>query len=250
MSVEALAAELRRVLDCVTPEALGEAATMLGEARDGLARAAQGSQADELPRAMAALEQARRQIEQARDMIAEAHMIVQGYLAKVVGSGTDVSPAISGAASGIRAGSRSSPEVEQVGDERAQEVVRGLPPPVPKPNPTGKKTQGRLFGHGGLVPLVSGQDEDSAEAMRLLTEAGLPSHGELAVVTHVEVKAAVRMIRSGTRHAVVAINNIPCSGFFGCSKILSILLPEGYSLTVHGVNGYKRTFEGGKKWSS
>ncbi|MGQ0840643.1 DddA-like double-stranded DNA deaminase toxin [Actinokineospora sp.] len=63
------------------------------------------------------------------------------------------------------------------------------------------------------------------------------------------MKAVVRMIRAGTKHAEIAVNNVPCPGLLGCGKLLPVILPAGYSLTVHGP-GYKKTFTGGKTWSS
>lgn len=63
------------------------------------------------------------------------------------------------------------------------------------------------------------------------------------------MKAAVRARRDGATHTEVVLNNVPCRGIYGCDQLLPILLPSGYSLTVHGPN-YRKTFTGGQKWSS
>jgi hypothetical protein len=131
--------------------------------------------------------------------------------------------------------------------EKVAALKEQLPPPVPKPNPTGKKTHGRWVDDDGRVrDEVSGRDEDSDEAWRILQAAKIPLPSEPVVVTHVEVKLAARMVREKRRHVEIAINNRPCPGRFGCEVLLPAILPEGYSMTVHGP-GYQQTFVGGKK---
>jgi Double-stranded DNA deaminase toxin A len=116
-----------------------------------------------------------------------------------------------------------SPSVDHVPQQgkrlTADEVAKmsaPLPPPVPKPDPNNKKTHGRwIDGRGN---------------------------------THVEVKVAVRMIQQKQRHSNIAINNLPHIGPLGYDSLLPILLPEDYSVTVYGPDGYSQTFTGGKTW--
>ncbi len=78
----------------------------------------------------------------------------------------------------------------------------------------------------------------------------MPTTTEPASVTHVEMKAATRAVKAGVTHTEVVINNIPCGPRrFSCDALLPILLPEGYTLTVYGPN-YRKSYTGGKKWSS
>ncbi len=130
-----------------------------------------------------------------------------------------------------------------------EQILRELPPTVPTPNPGGKKTHGRIIGEDDAEVITSGKDSESHEVMGLLLKQGVTIAPALEVVAHVEMKAAARMIQAKERHAEIVINNAVCPGVFGCIRLLPVLLPAGYSLTVHGP-GYKRTFKGGQKWSS
>ncbi|MFI6300435.1 DddA-like double-stranded DNA deaminase toxin [Amycolatopsis thailandensis] len=71
-----------------------------------------------------------------------------------------------------------------------------------------------------------------AEVQTYLKEIGLKP---LAIASHVEVKLAVRMARTGLRDVVVTINNVPCAGIAGCDRLLARILPEGATMTVYGV---------------
>ncbi|WP_370949243.1 DddA-like double-stranded DNA deaminase toxin [Amycolatopsis sp. cg5] len=42
---------------------------------------------------------------------------------------------------------------------------------------------------------------------------------------------------------------LPGGGLLSCDRLLPVILPAGYSMTVHGPD-YRRTFTGGKKWLS
>ncbi|MDQ3403248.1 MAG: hypothetical protein M3548_07620 [Actinomycetota bacterium] len=106
-----------------------------------------------------------------------------------------------------------------------------------------------MDGDGKIHAIASGRDEDAVEVWRLLTAAGMRSTTEPMITNHVEMKVAARMVRQGAHHTEVAINNLPCTGRFSCDTWLPVILPEGYSLTVHGPN-YRKTFTGGqKRWS-
>ncbi len=94
--------------------------------------------------------------------------------------------------------------------------------------------------------MVSGEDLESAEVWRVLQDMQFPEKGPPVTLTHVEAKLAVTMRRAKIRHASVVLNHIPCRLKWGCDNLLPALLPDGYSLTVHGPN-YRKTFTGGKR---
>jgi hypothetical protein len=76
----------------------------------------------------------------------------------------------------------------------------------------------------------------------------VPANRKPVITTHVEAKVAAEMIRSGQRHTELVLNNRPCVGPLGCDSLLPVLLPEGYSVTVYGPDGYEEAFEGGEQW--
>ncbi|MFC6093930.1 DddA-like double-stranded DNA deaminase toxin [Saccharothrix lopnurensis] len=118
--------------------------------------------------------------------------------------------------------------------ERVEAIRRTLPPPVvPR---TGQKTVGQWIGPDGDVEsITSGFDQRSALVQGQLARMGL-SEGS-ARSGDVEQKLAAHMAAHGIRHATVIINNVPCrQGPDSCDALVPILLPEGYSLTVHGQN--------------
>lgn len=118
---------------------------------------------------------------------------------------------------------------------------------MPSPNPGGAKTHGRWIDeHGQAHPIVSGNDDDAAEAWRLMQARGIHMPIEPLSTTHVETKLAARMVREQRQHVDVVINNVPCSGRLSCDRLLPILLADGSSLTVHGPN-YRKTYTGGAK---
>lgn len=128
-----------------------------------------------------------------------------------------------------------------------RELLAALPPPVVKG--TGSKTHGRWLDEDGTAHAISsGQDAAADDTRRLLETRGMPAASAAAVATtsHVELKLAAEQVRDGRCHVDVVVNNEPCQGVFGCERLLPILLPAGYSLTVHSPN-YRRTFTGGAK---
>ncbi|MDQ3402933.1 MAG: Imm1 family immunity protein [Actinomycetota bacterium] len=72
---------------------------------------------------------------------------------------------------------------------------------------------------------------------------GIPPNRQPTAVSHVEMKAVSRMIKARKKHIDIAINNVPRASVFGCDTLLSIMLPEKYSMTVYGPN-YRKTFKG------
>lgn len=51
-----------------------------------------------------------------------------------------------------------------------------------------------------------------------------------------ETTLATRRVQHGARDTELVVNNWPCGGFLGRDALLPMILPEGYSLTVHGPN--------------
>ncbi|WP_440898812.1 DddA-like double-stranded DNA deaminase toxin [Actinosynnema sp.] len=148
------------------------------------------------------------------------------------------------AALGTSGGERASPCANR--SERVDELAERLPPPV-VPN-TSAKTHGWWFtGRGAAQELISGEGPDAQAAYEALRQEGYPRPGMPFVAMHVEIKLAAHMRRNNIEHATVVINNIPCPLVWGCENLIGVVLPAGSSLTVHGSNGYERTFTGGRK---
>ncbi|MGQ0841562.1 DddA-like double-stranded DNA deaminase toxin [Actinokineospora sp.] len=243
MSITALVARLTAALASFPTDSLNQAIADLREAEERIARLAQGSSASELPQSAQLCQDARQSVEHVTRLLDQVLSIFQRYLAQIGATGTP-SPAQPN-------GPTTSRPPAPVGLTAGQaDVLRQrLPPPVPKPNPGRKKTHGRwIDGHGREHELVSGEDDDSVEAWRLLQQAGMPPMMEPVNVAHVEMKLAVQMRHNKTQHIDVVINNRPCHGPYGCEKLLPIVLPAGYTITVHGPN-YRKTFTGGARWS-
>ncbi len=133
--------------------------------------------------------------------------------------------------------------------QRVDQLRHELPPPITRAS-SGQKTHGRWIGPDGTVrPIVSGKDVDSESADELLEEMDMP--GRAARAADVEMKLAARMVREGIPHATVVINYSPCRGRFGCDTLVPILLPEGATLTVHGVTPkgqpFRKRYTGGAR---
>lgn len=140
--------------------------------------------------------------------------------------------------------------------EHVDRLRQDLPPPV-EPR-SGQKTHGRWFTDTDALDapareLISGHDEWWETAEHHLLEMGIP--GTPVTAADVEIKIAVHMARNGIRHATVVLNNTPCKGRFGCDTLVPVVLPEGSSLTIHGVTPdgqtMKKTYTGGAaaSWS-
>lgn len=138
-----------------------------------------------------------------------------------------------------------------VSAERADELRRELPPPVNPMTDPGRKTHGRWVGPDGQAhTIVSGKDEDSQAAGELLQRLGMPVR-RITKSSDVEMKLAARMVRDGISQVTVFINNAPCRGQLSCDTLVPIMLPEGATLTVHGVNRdgtlFKKRYTGGAR---
>lgn len=203
-----------------------------------------GSQQPEFVESATALQGAVQQLVGIHGVLGRVQSLLNGYLASI-GKASAVET------SGAPRPTRPAPAPKSTGlSEQQVEEMRGkLPAPVPKPNSENKKTHGQWVDAAGNVQTVaSGEDERSAAAWKRLQEAGLPPTRKPVITTHVEAKVAAEMIASGQRHAELVINNRPCVGPLGCDSLLPVMLPEGYSVTVYGPDGYKQTFEGGEEW--
>ncbi|XVS62333.1 DddA-like double-stranded DNA deaminase toxin [Actinosynnema sp. CA-299493] len=133
--------------------------------------------------------------------------------------------------------------------EKVEELRRELPPDVPPadqrpPGTPRPKTHGRWIGPDGQTrPVVSGEDEMYRESETALAALGL--RRKLTRASDVEMKMAAYMRNHGVRSATLLINNTPCRGPLGCDELVPVLLPEGATLTVHGANGFTKTYAGG-----
>jgi hypothetical protein len=75
--------------------------------------------------------------------------------------------------------------------------------------------------------------------------AALGFRRKLTRAFDVEMKMAAYMRNHGVRSATLLINNTPCRGPLGCDELVPVLLPEGSTLTVHGADGFTKTYTGG-----
>jgi SCP1.201-like deaminase len=174
---------------------------------------------------------------------------VQAYMA-TIGSARSSQAGGAGASSTGAAPKRSNvqprpskPDGQRLTREQAVKLAEELPPPVV--SNTGAKTHGLWVDeHGTAHKIVSGKDADADLAWSILRNRGIPVPAEPTTTSDVEQKLAARMVREGRKHLDVTLNNRPCRGVFGCDVLVPVILPEGYSLTVHAPN-YKKTFTGG-----
>ncbi|MGW4483702.1 DddA-like double-stranded DNA deaminase toxin [Amycolatopsis sp. NPDC004368] len=112
----------------------------------------------------------------------------------------------------------------------------------PQAEPGGPETHGSwVDSSGNTRHLTSGRDADSETAWQQLQAAGLSCDRRPVVTDHVEMKMAARMVKQRLRHIELVINNRPCVRLLGCDRLLPVILPTGYSITVHGPN-YRKTF--------
>lgn len=247
MSVEDVARDVGRILSGLPLAALEQAHHTLSEAHEVLAEAVQGANDPEIAQTASLLPDAVKALGAVYQQISRAKQALEDYLTKV---GPVDAPAPTAGRPAAQKAARSPAQPARRDPIRIEQLRATLPPPVPRPNPEGRKTHGRWVDTDGRVQeLTSGHDEHSEEAWHLLKQAGLLPARRPAVVDHVEMKLATRMVQRGTRHTELVVNNRPCGGFLGCDALLPVILPEGYSLTVHGPN-YRKTFTGGKQWSS
>ncbi|WP_139191008.1 DddA-like double-stranded DNA deaminase toxin [Actinokineospora iranica] len=117
---------------------------------------------------------------------------------------------------------------------------RPLPRPRGKPAP---KTHGRWVDQNGKVrEEISGWDEKYDTAVEWFEQQQPPRVPSTAA--HVEVKIAVHMRLNRIPAVTLAINNLPCTGDWGCDALVPQVLPCGYTMTIHGSNGFRRVYYG------
>lgn len=252
MSVDALVAAVRRAVGLLPFGALRAADQDLEAAQETLGQCAAGSSAAELPEAVQGLGEARQTLGTTYQACDQVRRILEHYLDSL-GAGTPPAapaptPAGSAQPTTPPAGPNPVADGQRLDPKRVAQLQADLPPPVVAR--AGQKTHGRWVDErGNAHEIVSGRDEDAAEAWRILRERGIPVRTETTTVADVEQKLAARMVREGRTHLDIVLNNRPCKGLFGCDTLLPVILPEGYTLTVHAPN-YRKTFTGGAKpWS-
>lgn len=238
MSVDKLTASLRAALSNLPTSTLLATQALLAEIREMVGPMLQGSADYEAHQVVPALTDAIEALGRVHALIAEAERLVNAYIARVGSADVQTSVLV-----------RPVVAPPPAAPVRVDDLRRDLPPRVPTPNPAGKKTHGRwVDAQGRVQTTISGHDETAKAAWELLQRAGASPNRKLAVIDHVEVKVATTMIQTGQRHVDLAVNNKPCLGMFGCDSLLPVLLPEGYTVTVYGPDGYEQTFVGGQEW--
>ncbi|MET9263701.1 DddA-like double-stranded DNA deaminase toxin [Amycolatopsis sp. NPDC004079] len=220
---------------------LKEAEQAAEEAGQALAKAVHGSSDEELGHAIGALAQAIQEIPGLGRIVA-----------RVTGDLTTYARSLAGDRDGQPDGSRESsipappsggkddgPDEDPVEKERRQLPERGIG--------RGVKTTGRWFAPGRNTSAVtSGVDDFTLQVNAALEEAGCP-YVPVTAAADVELKIAAAMRANDIREATVVINNVPCEGPASCDALLGVVLPEGSSMTVHGIGGFSKTYRGGAK---
>lgn len=236
----------------VAVDALRQVAERVEEARTELAQVTSGSAIGDLPGVYSG-------------MISSADEIVGRLLAQLsfldayashVSGGISVPGVITASPASTKARPDPATSVTssgQITNEQVEKLRQQLPAPI-GPDDRGRKTHGRWIGPDGRVnETVSGRDDDAALALRQLQAKGIPR--KPLRTSDIEMKLAARMAENGVTHAAIVINNVPCKGILSCDTLVPILLPDGSTLTVHGVEPdgtpYVKRFEGGARpwWS-
>ncbi len=209
MSVEKVAAELQRVLGLLDLANLTRALELVDQAEHGIVQATQGSQQPEVGKVVAQLGYVKQQLGQVHQQVKGARQVVHRYLANIADGGSMTTLLTKDNSATVPTTPPKSKNTGVTGDKqhKINGVLDTLPPEVPKPNPSGKKTHGKVVGSDEVI--VSGVDEESAEVWQLLLKAGVPPRVKTMAVNHVEMKVAVRMIRSGNKNVELAINHAP-----------------------------------------
>jgi hypothetical protein len=231
--------KLRTTLDNITAarRSLRAAHDRLIEATTAFHRLLAGSTATESTQIVASLTSARNATTAELATLEQAAQHIQAYI-------DHLSPAASQPAETSPATGTTTVLPNQV-----ETLRRELPPSITA-GARGRKTHGRWIGPDGIPrPIVSGNDEMSANVARHLKGIGIPQMP--AATTDVEMKLAAHMAQNRIRHTTVVINNSPCKGRLSCDTLVPILLPEGSTMTVHGVTKQgtpmRKTYTGGAR---
>jgi hypothetical protein len=253
---------LHRVLDKIEKSMAAHhaAADLAEQARDLVATAATGTTQEDAEQTCALFTRVSEGISEPEGQLSTLATVadtIRSYLrSHEIGHETSAVPHAAGAPIPATASpepqARAAPhDPPTVPAERLDALRRELPPPI-KSTDSGRKTHGRWIGRGWAAqPITSGVDDDSRAADEHLRQLGIPVRPTKA--SDVEMKVAARMVRDGIRHATVLINNTPCRGRLSCDTLVPIMLPDGATLTVHGVNEdgtlfRKRYTEGARPW--
>jgi len=269
--LQRVAQELVAALDEM-PRVVGYLHDMARRCRDNAAYVGGMSSNPAAQRAAMQLDEAARRCDEAADYLARTSPKARGWAEQMVSGARTAGPSPSpdqsrpdGAVSSKRpeegqlrgdraAARRRPPEVADASDdqrrgnkphskvtpEEGQRVVRRMPIRAP-----GDKTRGIwIDDDGNEHDLISGEHEpDYQAAQRFAEKLGLVrGPHKLSTAADVELKFAMRMRREGIRHAEIVLNNRPCEGRLGCNRLLKLFLPDGASLTIHGPDGFKKTY--------
>jgi hypothetical protein len=186
------------------------------------------------------LDEAARRCEEAAHHLSLALPKARSWVEQMVAGSRTTDPIAkrTSASPGISGGSARLPRMRTTDDIRR--IFERLP--VRK---AGDKTRGIwIDDNGNDHDLLSGEhDSDYHAAQRFAERLGLVREPhKLSTAADVELKFAMRMRREGIRHAEIVLNNRPCEGRLGCNRLLKVFLPDGASLTVHGPDGFKKTY--------
>ncbi|MDQ3526090.1 MAG: hypothetical protein M3451_13705 [Chloroflexota bacterium] len=245
--MEQLAAQLRAVLSAMgdARERLVEAAQLDDDAQRNLAVLLHGTNDPTALQIVAELNTVHDDMARAFVTIDATKKIINDYIVHI-GAITSAGPQ--------RTSSPDRPaptEIGPIGQGLTQDQIdrlrREIPPDIiayeqrPRSTPQ-PKTHGRWISPDGEVRTsVSGRDEHYREAIEWFESQGrkVPSRA-----SDVEMKLAVHMRRNGIRSTTLIINHIPCEGELGCDTVVPTILPRGYTLTVHGARGFRKTYKG------
>ncbi|MEU4802782.1 DddA-like double-stranded DNA deaminase toxin [Actinosynnema sp. NPDC023587] len=253
MSIKDATAQLDAVLDKIDAARalLNLAADLIDEATAFFGAAVAGTVASDALQALAWFGEAQQGIGSSFAALTAAEDAIRAYRTQLVGEPIATGPMV-GETSPRENRSRSSGEPSTVPiavtPERVEELRRQLPPPVV--SSAGQKTHGRWIDPNGNVHQeVSGKDEKSEEALRFFEEE-MKSRRIPVTVVDVEIKLAVHMRQQAMKSVTLVINNPPCRGPMGCSALIPVVLPPGYTMTVHGPDGFRQEYKGGgtSKW--
>jgi hypothetical protein len=244
-SIGEVVARMRKALDsCADGTArLHDADQELGASLDALNLALAGAGDDE---SISLLRLALAAVGDARDAVQAAAQGVQQEVSRL-DLGTAGGAATGGAtAPPVRSAQPPAGPAAPTGRPSAEQIERlrdELPPTVV--GGTGQKTHGRWIDTDGNEHAeVSGKDEKYDQAIQLFRT--MKARRIPVRASDVEMKLAAHMRTKGIRSATLVVNNLPCEGPLGCDALVPVILPTGYTLTVHGPDGFVRVYEGGK----
>ncbi|SDU67371.1 DddA-like double-stranded DNA deaminase toxin [Amycolatopsis keratiniphila] len=228
---------------------LERAGQELEEAREKWSEVAVGVSDPDFTRLPSLSAEVQSSSESVSGLIGQSSDLLEGYLRDLGMPAESTSAGVSGQSAPPGPGSPSGDrDVDEEDDDALVERLQRELPPGPKPGIRGVKTQGQWFAPGKKAePIASGLDDRTDRVDEILKESGC-SMRPVTAAADVELKLAAEMRDSGITEASVVINNVPCTGKTSCDGLLGIVLPEGSKLTVHGTDGFKKTYEGGKTW--